>query len=246
MRQVLFISTALKENKSLDSEQQKFLEEINIGIKVYNERGNNIFLISKENSFLCLYFLNYYLKETPEFKALPAQTAQSCLKSLSLVWKSFYASVKTWKQEKSKFLGIPKLPKYKHKVKGRYIVSFTNQQCKIKDGYIVFPKVLNDFTLKTRVESNLQQVRFIPKLEHYVIEVVYKTEVPDKKGDNGRYLGIDIGLDNLAALSSNADLKPVLIKGKGPKSINQYYNKRLSHLKSICKRVNKVNITKRI
>ena len=246
MRQALFISSALKENKSLNSEQQKFLNEINTGIKAYNERGNNIPLVSRDNSFLNLYFLNYYLKETPEFKALPAQTAQSCLKSLNLVWKSFYASIKAWKQDKSKFLGRPKLPKYKHKAKGRYIVSFTNQQCKIKDGYIVFPKVLNGFTVKTRVKSNLQQVRFIPKLGHYVIEVIYKIEVPDKKGDNGRYLGIDIGLDNLAALSSNTDLKPVLIKGKGLKSINQYYNKKLSHLKSICKRVNKVNTTKRI
>ena len=55
MRQVLFISAALKENKSLNSEQQEFLNEINTGIEAYNKRGNNTPLVSKENSFLCLY-----------------------------------------------------------------------------------------------------------------------------------------------------------------------------------------------
>ena len=54
MRQALFISSALKENKSLNSEQQEFLNEINTWIETYNQRGNNIPLISKENSF-CVY-----------------------------------------------------------------------------------------------------------------------------------------------------------------------------------------------
>ena len=62
MRQALFISTALKENKSLNSEQQEFLNEINTGIKAYNERGNNIPLISKENSFFVFIFFKLLFK----------------------------------------------------------------------------------------------------------------------------------------------------------------------------------------
>ena len=62
MRQALFISTALKENKSLNLEQQEFLNEINTGIKAYNERGNNIPLISKENSFFVFIFFKLLFK----------------------------------------------------------------------------------------------------------------------------------------------------------------------------------------
>ena len=49
--------------------------------------------------------------------------------------------------------------------------------------------------------------------------------------DNGNYLGIDIGLDNLASCVSNTG-SCFIINGRPLKSINQYYNKRLSYLKS--------------
>ncbi|WP_374103004.1 MULTISPECIES: hypothetical protein [unclassified Bacillus (in: firmicutes)] len=38
-------------------------------------------------------------------------------------------------------------------------------------------------------------------------------------------MGIDLGVDNLATIIDNTGLKPLLIKGKWLKSINQYYNK---------------------
>ncbi|MBT2697543.1 transposase [Bacillus sp. ISL-40] len=40
-----------------------------------------------------------------------------------------------------------------------------------------------------------------------------------------RVMGIDLGVDNLATIIDNTGLKPLLIKGKWLKSINQYYNK---------------------
>lgn len=49
--------------------------------------------------------------------------------------------------------------------------------------------------------------------------------------DNGNYLGIDIGLDNLASCVSNTG-SCFIINGRPLKSINQYYNKKLAFLKS--------------
>ena len=43
--------------------------------------------------------------------------------------------------------------------------------------------------------------------------------------DNGRYMSIDMGIDNLATIVTNTGLRPLLVKGKNVKSINQYYNK---------------------
>lgn len=52
--------------------------------------------------------------------------------------------------------------------------------------------------------------------------------------DNGNYLGIDLGLNNLASCVSNTG-SCFIINGRPLKSINQYYNKRLAYLKSILK-----------
>ena len=49
--------------------------------------------------------------------------------------------------------------------------------------------------------------------------------------NNGNYLGIDLGLNNLASCVSNTG-SCFIINGKPLKSINQYYNKRLAYLKS--------------
>ncbi len=61
--------------------------------------------------------------------------------------------------------------------------------------------------------------------------------------DNGRYMSIDLGLDNLATIVTNTGLQPIIVNGKGLKSNNQYYNKRKSHYQSIAKRMNSKSYT---
>lgn len=109
---------------------------------------------------------------------------------------------------------------------------FTNQQCKLRDKQIRFPKMTRLPVLNTTVD-NLQQVRIIPKYQHFVIEVVYKKEVSNEKLTHDNVLGIDLGLNNLATLVSNQpDVNPMLINGRPLKSINQYFNKKKSKLMS--------------
>ena len=94
---------------------------------------------------------------------------------------------------------------------------------------------------------SFQQVRFIPNYRSFTVELVYNIEVPDEAlSDNGRYLSVDIGLDNLATIVNNAGLKPVAINGKGLKSINKYYNKKISHYREIAKRMNGRDYTNRM
>jgi putative transposase len=187
--------------------------------------------------------LDKMLKHKEVYKKLPAQTSQQLLLLLDKNWKSFFQAMKDWSKNKDKYLGKPKLPKYKKK-NGRNIVIFTNQQCKIKDGYINFPKT--DLKLKTKVTKGLQQVRIVPKGSIYVIEVVYKKEVPDVIHEGNRVMGMDLGLDNFATIVNNIGETPIVISGKGIKSINQYYNKRLAQLKSILKKQNGLDWSKRL
>ena len=181
-----------------------------------------------------------------DYKNMPlGSSAQQCLKLLDKNWKSFFASIKDYNNNPSKYLGRPKLPKYKSK-NGRNVLILTNQNCKIKNGYIKFPKKFKGLLIKTKIRNGLQQVRVVPKDKYLVIEIVYKIEDVEPLVDNGRYVGIDLGLDNFATITNNCGLIPLIINGKGLKSINQYYNKQISHYKSIAKRVNKLDYTNRM
>ena len=196
----------------------------------YNELDK--MLKEKENSF--------------DYRNMPMNSsAQQCLKLLDRNWKSFFASIKDYNNNPSKYLGRPKLPKYKPK-NGRNVLILTNQNCKIKNGYIKFPKKFKGLLIKTKIRNGLQQVRIISKDKYLVIEIVYKIEDVEPLVDNDRYVGIDLGLDNFATITNNCGLIPLIINGKGLKSINQYYNKQISHYKSIAKRVNKLDYTNRI
>jgi len=180
-----------------------------------------------------------------DYRNMPtAQSAQQVLKLLDKNWKSFFKAIKDWSKHKEKYTGRPKLPSYLPK-NGRYILLLTSQNCKLKDGQIHFPKAFNGFILNTKVDK-IKQIRILPRHNHIVIEVVYQVEVLEPKQDNGRYISIDIGLDNFATIGNNIGVKPIILNGKGLKSINQYYNKKISHYREIAKRMNNLDYTNRM
>ena len=172
-------------------------------------------------------------KDSEPYKNLMAQTSQQTLKLLDKNWTSFFASIKDWSKNKDKYTGKPSLPKYKDKLKGRYNIIFTNQNCKIKDGKVVFPKVMGGLELITKVAKGLQQVRIKPNGNSYTIEIVYKIDDVQLKEDNSKYISLDIGLDNLATITNNFGDTPIILNGKNLKSINKYYNKLIAHYNSL-------------
>ncbi len=190
--------------------------------------------------------------EYDDYKQMPtAHSAQQTLRLLEKDWKSFFIAIKDWSKNKDKYFGRPKLPKYKSK-DGKHILILTNQNVKLKEDILVFPKVFNGFTLNPQFINkdnfvSFQQVRFIPNYNSFTVELVYNIEISDAVlPDNERYLGVDIGLDNLATVVNNVGLKPVVINGKGLKSINKYYNKQISHYREIAKRMNNKDYTVRM
>lgn len=175
---------------------------------------------------------------------ITAQSAQQCLKLLDKNWKSFFSAIKDYSKHKEKYLGRPKLPKYLPK-NGRNILIFTNQDCKLKNGYIHFPKKLNGFIIKTDLQ-NFRQVRVLPRGGKIIIEIVYNKETEETKKDNNKYLSIDLGLDNLATITNNCNKPFIILNGRQIKSINQFYNKQMAHYRSIAKRINNLDCTKRM
>jgi putative transposase len=173
------------------------------------------------------------LKNSEPYSALPAKVAQQVLINLDKNWQSFFASIEEWKENKEKFQGKPSLPSYKEKQKGRHILVYTTQALsrkKLRES-IIKPSFL-DIEVKT-TKKNLKQVRIVHRKTHYVVEVIYEKEEKPAKVNPDYIAGVDIGLNNLAAVASNKPgFVPVVVNGRPLKSINQYYNKKRASLQS--------------
>ena len=74
-------------------------------------------------------------------------------------------------------------------------------------------------------------MRIVPKLNAFVIEVIYDVEVSLLK-HTGTYAAIDLGVDNLASITFSDGVNPLLVKGTKIKSINQGYNRLIAKAKS--------------
>ena len=158
-----------------------------------------------------------------DYRSLPSQTAQQTMRIVDQSFRSFFKSLK--------LPGKHHIPNYKDK-NGLFTVTYTNQQISkksLKEGYISVPSLNHKFPTTL---TDICQVRFIPKSNYIVMEVVYEIKEKEKKTDNNRYAAIDLGIDNLATLTFHDD-KPIIINGRPIKSINQYYNKQKSKYQAI-------------
>ena len=164
-----------------------------------------------------------------DYRELPSKVSNTVLKKLGNNISSFWNLVK-----KSDYNKKVRLPKYLHKTDGRFIVEFNKQTFSNKrdeDDNLIICKSSLDLRIPTKVEKP-QQIRIIPKVGCYVIEVVYEVE-ENRLKQNQRVAAIDLGLNNLATVVTNDGDNPILISGKKIKSINQYYNKMTSKKKSL-------------
>ena len=180
-------------------------------------------------------------KESDCYKCIGSNVGQATLRKLDKNWRSFFAAIKDYSKNQSKYLGRPKLPKYLPKEGGRYELGLDNLKFKIIDGHIYFSwtplKIMNNiFRTKIPNGSKLVQLRFVPKSNEYIMEVVYQIEVPETKDIESQSIAaIDLGVDNLMTITTNCGVNPIIINGKPLKSINQYYNKKISEMRSSLK-----------
>ena len=145
--------------------------------------------------------------------------------------KSWFASLKSYKKEPTKFRGRPRIPSYKKRDELNCLI-YTYVDAKLqKDGTI---NLRQDIKLPIHTNlSSFQQVRLVPKTGYVQVEIIYNKEINDSKLDKTRAIGIDLGLNNLMAITSNIGNISNLVNGRPLKSINQYYNKRKAHLMSL-------------
>lgn len=192
------------------------------------------------NNKPCPNYLELYntLKSSTDYKALPAKVSQWVLKQVDKNFKSYLEALRVYIQDSSKFLGKPRLPRYKHKVEGRNLLIYTDQA--VSKPYLI-KGIVNPSKTKIKIKTKvhwgaLQQVRVVPLVNSYKIEIIYSKDesLSSNQLDINLFAGIDLGLNNLATVISNAEgFRALLLCGRAIKSCNQYYNKIKAKLQSL-------------
>ena len=189
----------------------------------------HFFATGKKLGFTELY---HRVSQSVDYQALPTKVSKQIIRRLDQAWVGFVQSVKAWFKNPNKFLGKPKIPGYKDKTKGRNIVPYPGEAISRK----ALKKGICQLSMcSIAVPTNallVREARIIPQACCYVLEIVYEQE--SQRLTTGEAIaGVDLGLNNLMAVTSNqAGVKPLLINGRPLKSINQFYNKRQSKLQS--------------
>jgi putative transposase len=173
------------------------------------------------------------MQPTQQYKSLPAKVAQQVLRLLDKSWKGYFCAIAEYKIDSSSFTGKPKIPGYKKK-DGRCVLIFTIQATSKKvfkdSGQIKLTAI--DYSFDTQIkQSSYCQSRIVPKLDHYVLEIVYEVNDHEINQNTQRIAAIDLGIDNLMAVTSNLPgFKPVLVNGRPLKSMNQFFHKKRATL----------------
>ena len=181
------------------------------------------------NKYLSYNSIDKQFRETNniDYRSLPIQTSQQIMRIVDKNFKSFFKLLNL--KRNNNYNKKVQIPHYLDK-NSTFILVYTAQQLgkKLQSGIIRLPLTDIEFTTNKR---NIKQVRFIPKSNYIVMEIVFDIKESELKADNSNYSGIDLGINNLATVTSNT-AQSYIINGKPVKSINQYYNKKKAHLQS--------------
>ena len=181
------------------------------------------------------------LKTNLFYKNLPSQTAQKVLKKLDESWASFYAL------QTSGGVKNPNPPHYK---RDKMYVTFVQKSIKIIDKSTLRLSVPKQLKAYLRTENGLEAhylflkigrlsgLRDVKEIQISFMDdgrlklcIVHKVNLPDERGNNGRYLSIDLGLKNNFTCYDSANVETFVLSGLLAKT--HWFDKEIARLQSI-------------
>lgn len=204
--------------------------------KYYLETGKYKTYYSQEKEFA--------KSNNPDYRSLPSKIAGQTMDSVHRGYKSFFRLMK--KKAQGKYEKPVKVPKYLDKG-GFYPVKIPNDAIsrKVADlGNGLYEIAVSPRELNIRIISRVKEpktVEFCPKGGYILVLVAYEVPEVEPLPDNGNYLAIDLGVNNLATCIDNQGNPATIYNGRNIKSVNQFYNKRIATLSGKCKEVKRTH-----
>ncbi len=172
------------------------------------------------------------MKQNENWISLPRKVSNKIWKQVTTNWSNWLKGLKKYKKIPNSFTGKPQMPKYN---KSLNTVTYEKGALGTKGlskGQIRLSQT-NIILDVSSLKGDIVEAKIIPKKNKFIIKVTYKEEMTENELDYNKIAGIDLGINNLITVATNqANLPHVMVNGRGLKSINQYWNKKVSKLKS--------------
>lgn len=176
-----------------------------------------------------------------------AQCAQQVLRLFHQNLRSYFASIKDYKKNPTKYTGMPRFPRFR-KSGERFQVIFTNQSAKLTGKIVkIASRVFENklfIRLRTDSATKLCQVTFAPRNDHFLVYVIYEVDDQTISQDSNKVAAIDIGLTNLATVTFSEQYEPILYRSDLVK-INKDFNRLSAEYVSILMKTQNKSTSKR-
>ncbi len=164
-----------------------------------------------EGKYLPYAEIFHRVKHMECYQALPRKVSNSILILIHKNWIAFFKANEAYKE------------------KGRNILIYDKQalgkRAFKKTGKLIPSGLPIEIGTKVPWDA-IDQVRIIPRLDGYRVEVVHQKAEEQAAVDPSLIAAIDLGVSTLAAVTSTKQgFQPLLINGRSLKSLNQHYNK---------------------
>jgi IS605 OrfB family transposase len=215
-------TTARKSNKQLEA-----LEELSERINQYPELREIIKAMKKQK----IRIDNNY-------------TLQTTIRHVIKDYKSFIAALKEYYANPSKFRASPKPPSPRKLDKiSHFSTEFNQNSFEITDDTLFLKlRIKGGQNIKIKLPKDakdITSVRLIYNLFDVWVDIIYEKELEIAENESDYVAAIDIRLNNLISLvSSNPNLKSLIISGREIKSFNHWFNKKNAKLQSEIDKLN--------
>ena len=246
------IKLSFKYYLKLNQSQQDIIEELSFHTtKLYNIINYDL----RENEYKNYYTIEKEYKSNWHCGHLHSHTRQQCFKMIEQNWKSYFASIKDYNKNPSKYLGKPRSPKFKNHNNRKNEIIFTKAGIRHQDDIL---KLSLSKEMKTKFEvQSLNFVMDIDKIpfdlgdvqqikiqwdnssKRWYLNIIYNRKIVNITKNYTNIMAIDLGLNNLATITFQNNIESYIIDGKYIKSKNSYYNKEIARLTSIAMKQSK-------
>lgn len=190
-------------------------------------------------------------EETVKQSKIDINIKQYTVRQVYNVWLSFIKSSAEYKKNQNKFLGKPKMPNYLYKSRDYNLVQVDKSRFrKIDEVNNSFNLPCSDYRICVPKQIRLKDIRQVTIQKYYdkiKLNIVYEDkEKIRNECDLNSAVGVDLGVNNLCAITSNDKSFSYVINGRPLKSMNQFYNKKIAEIKSNLEKCNKSKTSRKI
>ena len=237
-----------------NEKQKNIIDELSWHVeKVYNSllyeilENNRYIDLNKSLNILSSEMYKEYRATSWHSKYLHSHTLQQVIINVIQNYKSYVGLKRLYEKDNTRLKGKPRHPRYKH-IKDTKEIVFTKYAIRIESNKMKLSlskemqeklesKSLN-FLISNRLKklvnfSNIKMIKIIIKKGKYIMNIIYEREIQELPKEYTNICAIDLGLNNVVALTNKDNTNALLISGKEAKCKNKYILDKIKHLERI-------------